>query len=129
MTYGQLHHDEWYAGIYRLALYLLQIIAGAAFLSIVPKGASLLTDYGRRTLYVFLLHGFIIRFAAVSPLYQYIHNDWAALIIVTGATLLTLMLSQTIVRKWTSAIIEPSVQWALAMQRRAFGQIGATGKH
>ncbi|MNW34214.1 hypothetical protein D3C74_111850 [compost metagenome] len=129
MTYGQLDHHEWYAGIYRLCLYLLQIIAGAAFLSIVPQGASLLTEYGRRTLYVFLLHGFIIRFAVVSPLYQYIQNDWTALIVVIGAIVLTMMLSQTVVRKWTSPVIEPSVQWALAMQRRAFGYIGATGKH
>lgn len=129
MTYGQLDHHEWYAGIFRLSLYLLQTIAGAAFLSFVPKGASLLTDYGRRTLYVFLLHGFIIRFAAVSPLYQYFNNDWAALILVIGAILLTLLLSQTFVRKWTFLFIEPSVQWALTMQRRAFGHIGATGKH
>ncbi|MNO29958.1 hypothetical protein D3C76_198890 [compost metagenome] len=129
MTYGQLHHSEWYAGIFRLALYLLQIVAGAAFLSFVPKAASLLTEYGRRTLYVFLLHGFIIRLAATSPLYQYIRNDWTALFVIAAAIFMTLLLSQTLVRKWTSPVIEPSVQWIMVMQRRAFGHIGATSKH
>lgn len=128
MTYGQLGHHEWYAGMYRFTLYLLQIVAGAAFLSFVPKGASLLTDYGRRTLYVFLLHGFIIRIAAISPLYQYVNNEWTAILVILGATCFVLLLSQAIIKKWTSPIIEPPIQWALALQRRAVGGIGTASK-
>lgn len=129
MTYGQLGHHEWYAGVYRFTLYLLQIVAGTTFLSFVPKGAGLLTDYGRRTLYVFLLHGFIIRFAAISPLYHYVNNEWTAILVILGATCFVLLLSQAIIKKWTSPIIEPPIQWALALQRRAVGGIGATSKH
>lgn len=129
MTYVQLEHHEWYAGLYRFALYLLQIVAGAAFLSFVPKGASLLTEYGRRTLYVFLLHGFIIRIAAVSPLYHYVNNEWTAVLVILGATSFVLLLSQTFIKKWTAPIIEPPIQWALALQRRAIGGIGAASKH
>lgn len=129
MTYGQLGHHEWYAGLYRFTLYLLQIIAGVTFLSFVPKGASLMTDYGRRTLYVFLLHGFIIRIAAISPLYHYVNNEWSAILVILGATCFVLLLSQTFIKKWTSPIIEPSIQWVLALQRRAVGGIGTASKH
>ncbi|MNJ48791.1 hypothetical protein D3C77_439960 [compost metagenome] len=129
MTYGQLGHGEWYAGLFRIALYALQFLAGVAFLSFVPMRESKLTDLGRRTLYVFLLHGFIIRIAALSPIYDYVTNLTASLMLIVGAILLTLLLSHSYVKKWTSPVIEPSVRWLLALERRAFRQIGATSKH
>ncbi|WP_148499845.1 acyltransferase family protein [Paenibacillus ihumii] len=129
MTFSQLGHSEWYAGTYRLALYALQLLAGIAFLAVVPLQESRLTDLGRRTLYVFLLHGFIIRFAAVSPLYKYVTNTAASVLLVIGAILLTLLLSHSLIRKWTSPVIEPPVQWLLNLERRAFRPFGAASKH
>lgn len=122
MTYMQLDHHEWYAGLIRLSLYLLQLFAGAIFLSFVPTKESRLTDFGRRTLYVFLLHGLIIRLAAASPLYDYIHTGAATLGLIAGAVILTVLLSQPAVRKWTSLAIEPPVQWVVELERRALGQ-------
>lgn len=122
MTYMQLDHHEWYAGLIRLSLYLLQLFAGAIFLSFVPAKESRLTDFGRRTLYVFLLHGLIIRLAAASPLYDYIHTGAATLGLIAGAVILTVLLSQPAVRKWTSLAIEPPVQWVVELERRALGQ-------
>ncbi len=122
MTYMQLDQQEWYAGLLRLSVYLLQLFAGAVFLSFVPKQASRITDYGRRTLYVFLLHGLIIRLAAASPLYDYIHTGAASLALIAGAVILTVLLSQPVVRKWTSPAIEPPVQWVVDLERRALGQ-------
>lgn len=122
MTYMQLDHHEWYAGLIRLSLYLLQLFAGAIFLSFVPTKESRLTDFGRRTLYVFLLHGLIIRLAAASPLYDYIHTGAATLGLIAGAVILTVLLSQPAVRKWTSPAIEPPVQWVVELERRALGQ-------
>lgn len=123
MTYMQLNHHEWYAGFIRLSLYLLQLFAGAIFLSFVPARESRLTDFGRRTLYVFLLHGLIIRLAAASPLYDYIHTGAATLGLIAGAVILTVLLSQPMVRKWTSPAIEPPVQWVVELERRALGQL------
>lgn len=129
MTYAQMGHHEWYAGLYRLALYVLQFLAAIAFLSFVPLQESKLTDLGRRTLYVFLLHGFIIRIAAVSPLYNYVTNMAASVMLILGAILLTLLLSHSFVRKWTSPVIEPSVQWLLDLERRTFRPFGTASKH
>ncbi|MFD3260097.1 acyltransferase family protein [Paenibacillus lentus] len=129
MTYAQLSHHEWYAGLYRLALYALQFFAAVAFLSFVPLQESKLTDLGRRTLYVFLLHGFIIRIAAVSPLYNYVTNMAASVMLIIGAILMTLLLSHSFVRKWTSPVIEPSVQWLLDLERRTLRPFGTASKH
>lgn len=129
MTYMQLQHEEWYAGLYRLALYGLQLAAGTVFLSLVPKRENLLTDYGRRTLYVFLLHGLLIRFAAASPLYGRLEGAVAGVAVILAAIGLTLLLSQPLIRKWTSFAIEPPVQWVLNLERKAFGGLEAVGKH
>lgn len=129
MTYMQLGEQGWYAGLNRFALYLLQFAAGAVFLAFVPKQASRLTDFGRRTLYVFLLHGFLIRIAAVSPIYEYVDSWAGSLAVIAGAIGLTLLLSQPVVRKWTSPVIEPPVQWALNLERKALGQFGIVSKH
>lgn len=128
MTYMQLDTAYWYAGLIRFALYFLQLFAGICFLSFIPAQASKITDYGRRTLYVFLLHGLLIRLAAASPLYEYIDGYAGALAVIASAVLLTLVLSQPIVRKWTSPAIEPPVQWALNLERRALRNSGVISK-
>ncbi|MCJ8011660.1 fucose 4-O-acetylase [Paenibacillus sp. KQZ6P-2] len=115
MTYMQLGHQEWYAGLYRAAFYGLEFIAGASFLAWVPFQQSRMTDLGRRTLYVFLLHGFFIRFAVVSGLYSYIQNPAAALLLIAGAVLLAVALAQPAVKKYAHPVIEPSVTWIIRL--------------
>lgn len=122
MTYLQLGHQEWYAGLYRIALYGLQLLSGAAFLAWVPFRESQLTELGRRTLYVFLLHGFIIRLAAMSGLYSYIHHPAAALLLIAGAILLTIALAQPVVRKIAHPVIEPPVTWIIRLERFTLGR-------
>ncbi|MGG6310967.1 acyltransferase family protein [Paenibacillus macerans] len=128
MTYGQLGEHAWYAGAFRLLLYPLQLLAGIAFLGFVPSTAGKLTDLGRRTLYVFLLHGFIVRLAAASPLYAYVRNEATALLVIAGAVALTLLLTHAWVRKCSGPLIEPPVHWLLKLERRAFGQFSAASK-
>lgn len=128
MTYGQLGYQDWYAGVFRLLLYPLQLLTGIAFLGFVPTQEGRITELGRRTLYVFLLHGFIVRLAAVSPIYGFVHNSATSLLVVLGATAMTLLLTHTWVRKCTSPLIEPPVQWLFKLEQRAFREIGAASK-
>ncbi|WP_223068574.1 acyltransferase family protein [Paenibacillus caui] len=118
MTYSQLGQYTWYAGLLRLGMYALQLCASAAFLSLVPMRECRMTDWGRRTLYVFLLHGLIVRFAAVSPLYAYIHTPLSAASLVLSAALLTVLLCQPAIRRITSPVIEPPVEWLFSLTRR-----------
>ncbi|WP_340007733.1 hypothetical protein MHH52_07810 [Paenibacillus sp. FSL K6-0276] len=119
MTYMQLGVQEWYAGIYRLAIYALQISAAIAFMGWVPYSFSRITDWGTRTLYVFLLHGFIVRFAAVSGLYSHINHSVGATLLVLSAILLTILLAQPSVKRLMHPIVEPSVGWMITLQRAA----------
>ncbi|MBY0010995.1 acyltransferase family protein [Paenibacillus typhae] len=119
MTYMQLGAGEWYAGVYRLALYAVQIAASLAFLGLVPYGVSRMTDWGRRTLYVFLLHGFIVRLAAVSGIYSYLGNTAGALLLLAAAVLCTVLLAQPAVKRWLHPLVEPPVDWMITLQRAA----------
>lgn len=119
MTYMQLGAHEWYAGVFRLAVYGLQFAASLAFLGLVPYGLSRMTDLGRRTLYVFLLHGFIVRAAAVSGLYAYIGNAAGAAVLIAGAVACTVLLAQPAVRRMLNPLVEPSVDWMISLQRAA----------
>lgn len=119
MTYMQLGAEEWYAGVYRLALYAVQITASLAFLGLVPYGLSRMTDWGRRTLYVFLLHGLVVRLAAASGIYDYIGNAAGAALVLLTAVLFTVLLAQPAVKRLLHPLVEPSVNWMITLQRAA----------
>ncbi|OAB29949.1 fucose 4-O-acetylase [Paenibacillus macquariensis subsp. defensor] len=120
MTFMQLGHHEWYAGLFRLALYILQFISAAAFLAFVPMVESIMTDLGRRTLYVFLLHGFIIRLANTTGLYAHIQGTSDAILLILGSIALTILLAQPFVRRAAHPLIEPSVHWVVSLENKAF---------
>jgi len=117
MTYIQLGHTEWYAGLYRMALYGLQLTAGLAFLGCVPLRESRMTDWGKRTLYVFLLHGFVVRFAAISGVYAYIVNPAGAALLLAAAVAMTVLLAQPIIKQCLHPLVEPPVNWIASLQR------------
>lgn len=116
LTYTQLGHEAWYAGVFRIATYALQLIASAAFLAWVPMSVGRITDLGRRTLYVFLLHGFIIRVADYSGLHESISNTSGAALLIVAAILCTILLAQPGFKKLFHPIIEPSVGGILRLE-------------
>lgn len=117
MTYIQLGVHEWYAGVFRLGVYALQAVSSLAFLGLVPYSLSRMTGLGRRTLYVFLLHGLIVRTAAASGLYGYINNPAEAAALIAGVAGCTVLLALPMVRRVLHPLVEPSVGWMLSLQR------------
>ncbi|MEC0108822.1 fucose 4-O-acetylase [Paenibacillus taichungensis] len=109
MTYAELGHHEWFAGIYRLGIYALEIGSGALFLAWVPSLTSRLTDLGRRTLYVFLLHGFLVRLAVWSGVYNYMETSLYIPVIVSIALLFAITLAHPAVRHALRPLIEPDI--------------------
>jgi fucose 4-O-acetylase-like acetyltransferase len=125
LNYVQMDHQEWYAGLYRLGMYGLQLAASVGLLAWVPRRESIMTDWGKRTLYVFLLHGFVVRLAVVSGVFTRINHplEIAVLLVLTvGATIL---LAQPFIKKWTHLVIEPDTSWLSHVERKAKGLLGA----
>lgn len=56
-SYSLLGANQWYAGLYRIGIYAVLFMGSIAFLSIVPSGKHFFTEFGRKTMTVYLLHG------------------------------------------------------------------------
>lgn len=119
MTYMQLGVHEWYAGVFRLGIYALQAVSSLSFLALVPYGLSRMTDMGRRTLYVFLLHGLVVRAAAASGLYAYISHPAGIAVLIAAAAGCTVLLALPAVRRALHPLVEPSVGWMISLRRAA----------
>ncbi|MFD1773312.1 hypothetical protein [Paenibacillus rhizophilus] len=76
-----------------------------------------MTGLGRRTLYVFLLHGLIVRFAAASGIYSYLNNPAGAVLVPAAAVLLTLLLAQPFVKSALHPLVEPGIEPVLSLHR------------
>jgi fucose 4-O-acetylase-like acetyltransferase len=59
--YSYIGINEWQGALTRLAQYTIMVFALFSALSLMPKQHLNMTVRGRRTLYVYLLHGFIIQ--------------------------------------------------------------------
>ncbi|WP_310549692.1 acyltransferase family protein [Paenibacillus glufosinatiresistens] len=118
MTFGELGTAHGYAGLYRLGMYGLQVLSAAAFLGWVPYAASAMTDWGRRTLYVFLLHGLVIRFAVVSGIYAHLDRPGGYAAVLAASLSLAVILAQKQVRACLHVAVEPQVGWLWNLRQR-----------
>ncbi|NKF33361.1 fucose 4-O-acetylase, partial [Pseudomonas sp. BGM005] len=59
-AYVDLGGGQWWAGGVRVTLMVLAVILSAAFFALVPRGTYWWTTFGQYTMYVFLLHSFVL---------------------------------------------------------------------
>lgn len=111
-------HSSWKAILMRCAIYGVELIGSIVFLAWVPQRICAFTDWGKRTLYVFLLHGIIIRIIAAMNVYEHITNGWYALLLIAGAMTSTILLLHPKVRHWTHTVIEPNSEAVFGWIRR-----------
>ncbi|QIM17301.1 acyltransferase family protein [Leucobacter insecticola] len=121
---GDWKPSEWFAisggGIVVAASLLL--LAGAmtlALLLVVPRRASVITVWGSRTLFVYLLHGPVVWVLRETGSIAAINSltigpiSVGVPVMILGAVVLTMLLSMTWVTRAFKPIIEPSVDWML----------------
>ncbi len=94
----------------RIGMYSLQLVASLAFLAWVPRRVSYLTRWGQRTLYVFLLHGLVVRtLVAAGFVHTLGYSPASVIFLILFSILMAVALAQPIVQKWTKTWIEPRV--------------------
>ena len=59
-AYADLGGEQWWAGGVRIALMLLAVLLSAAFFALIPRRTYWWTRFGQYTMYVFLLHSFVL---------------------------------------------------------------------
>ncbi|MFT4137213.1 acyltransferase family protein [Microbacterium sp.] len=113
--YTALGGTEWWAGGVRLLLMAIALVLTAAFLALIPLGTYWWTRFGTYTMYIYLLHTFVL-----YPLREYgviagLTPDWLWLpIIVVGSLPVALALGSDPVRKVFRPLVEPRPGWLFA---------------
>jgi len=96
--------------IKRIGIYSINFLMVAGFFAFVPKRKFFFTKFGRNTLYVYLLHGFIVRAFRGSSVESYIYDSKTLIVLLIISLLLTFFLSSKFVTTATQPIIE--LKWS-----------------
>ena len=108
--------SEWWAielggaGV-RLALIVVAAAMTLALLLLVPRGHSVITVWGTRTLYVYLLHGLIVQLLRGTGVVAWFggFGDAGVLMLIGLGIAVTLVLSMSWVTKVFRPVIEPKL--------------------
>lgn len=114
-AYADLGGEEWWAGGVRIALMLLALLLCASFFLLIPRGTYWWTTFGQYTMYVFLLHSFVLYPFRESGVLRDLDPTWLWLPLVTLlSVLLALALSTRPVRWVFRPLVEPRPTWLFA---------------
>ncbi|PLT34559.1 acyltransferase family protein [Bacillus sp. V5-8f] len=90
----------------RLAFYLLSLMMVFSFLALIPTGQYFFTQWGKQTLYVYLLHGFFVRFFRESSIRDHFTNLENFLMLGGISLLITIVLSSRFIASIAQPLIE-----------------------
>lgn len=97
----------------RLGVYTLALLMGMAVLACIPRRRFAFTPLGERTLYVYLLHGFIVQYFRV---FDWFHVD--SLLDVLGLALLSLGIVLLLSTNVVMTVWQPLVELSASLYRR-----------
>lgn len=105
----------------RLGLYMLSIIMIFSFLAFVPKKEYFFTNLGTNTLYVYLLHGFVVRVFRESEVQQFFNDAESIILLAFFSFLLTLVLSSPVITSFAQPLIELKLSKLKELKSKLFG--------
>ncbi|MFC7370132.1 acyltransferase family protein [Fictibacillus iocasae] len=97
---------SWAGGFIRLGMYAVMFLATFSILAIIPRRRMFFTELGERTLYIYLLHGFVVKWLFTTELFKSIEQNGWYIILVLLAMMVTLFLAS----KPVIAIAQPLIE-------------------
>ncbi len=117
-SYNGLGEDQWWAGFVRLGLIVLAVILSAAVLVLVPRSEIWMTGFGQATMYIYLLHSFILYPIRETGILRGDHSSAMWLLsMVLASVAISIGLASPLVRRLFRPLIEPRPTWLLREQR------------
>ena len=114
-SYQTLGGDQWYAGLLRLLFIGLAVFLSFAFFALVPRSSIVITAFGQSTLYVYLLHSFVLYPIRESGVLRGDNSDWISLAsMIVASTGIAIVLSSSWVRRVFRPLIEPHPRFLFA---------------
>lgn len=125
--YSRLGDRDWTAGLIRLGLILLAVVLSAAFYALVPRRATIFSVFGQATMYVYLLHSFVLYPIRQSGILKDDHSSAVWLLTMVFASIaISLALSSPLVRRIFRPLIEPKPDWLFTHRDRRADRAGAS---
>lgn len=109
--YALFGYDQIWAGGIRLGLMLLAFGLIVAFLLLIPRRAIWFSPLGTATMYIYLLHSVVLYPLRETPLLDGPQPGWALPALIVLSVLISLGLSQPIVRRVFRPLVEPRARW------------------
>jgi len=111
-SYRALGEPTWWAGLLRLALIALAVVLSTAFFALIPRRETFFTSFGRATMYVYLLHSFVLYPLRESGVLRDDHASATWLLTMVFASLaLSLALASPVLRRVFRPLVEPRAAW------------------
>lgn len=111
-SYRDLGEDQWWAGLVRLGLIVLAVVLSAAFLALIPRSQTWMTGFGQATMYIYLLHTFVLYPIRETGVLADRHSSAAWLVSMILASIgISIALASPVIRRVFRPIIEPKPQW------------------
>lgn len=114
-SYEAVGAFEWWAGGIRMLQILVALLLSLAFFILIPRRKQWWTALGQYTMYVYLLHSFVLYPLRESGMLRHLDPTWLwlpAMIVVS--VLITLALASRPVRTVLRPLIEPRPAWLFA---------------
>ncbi|MEZ5190592.1 MAG: acyltransferase family protein [Schumannella sp.] len=122
--YERLGDDAWTAGLIRLGLICLAVVLSTAFYALVPRRETIVTVFGQATMYVYLLHSFVLYPIRQSGILRDDHSSAVWLLtMVFASTAISIALSSPLVRRVFRPLIEPKPWWLFATRDPVTGSV------
>ncbi|WP_460774963.1 acyltransferase family protein [Microbacterium sp. GXF7504] len=114
-AYAALGGTEWWAGGVRILLMLCAVVLMTAFFVLLPWRETWWTHFGRATMYVYLLHSFVLYPFRESGALRGLDPTWLWLpVVCVASVLVALALATKPVRTVFRPLVEPRAAWLFA---------------
>lgn len=111
-SYQALGEPVWWAGLLRLGLILLAVVLSAAFFALIPRRETFFSAFGQATMYVYLLHSFVLYPLRESGVLRDDHSSATWLLtMVFASTAIAIILASPVVRRVFRPLVEPRPAW------------------
>lgn len=125
-AYVDLDAPQWWAGAVRLAIIALALVLMSAFLLLIPRRETRWSVLGRYTMYVYLLHTFVLYPFRQSGVLRGLEPMWLWIpVVIVASVLIAVALSSRPVRRLTRPLVEPRMPWLFRDRELGAGRASA----
>lgn len=112
-SYEAIGYDEPWSGAIRLALLLVAMVLAVAFIMLMPRGAHWITPFGGATMYIYLLHTFVLFPFRETGVLAGDQPFWVLPAMIVFCIGISIVLSLRPVRRVFRPLVQPRARWLL----------------